>query len=100
MDARRNDWIRRNGLGLTAILIALGGTAVATTSGGGGDRVIRERVAPAEEASAVKAAKGRRGPRGPAGPPGPPGSPGAPGDQGPPGTSVACVGNGSGDAMV
>lgn len=62
--------MRSNVLGLVAIFIALGGTAVAT------------QVASKDKATSAKA-KVKRGPRGPAGPQGPAGGPGQPGPTGP-----------------
>lgn len=74
MDAARTlDFIRRNALGLIAIFIALGGTAVAT------------QVAPTTKVVKVEAAakkKGKAGPRGPQGPAGPQGPQGLQGPSG------------------
>ena len=74
-DARRSRdvalaWIRQNILGLVAIFIALGGTAMAT------------QVASEQNAKPAKAKKGKRGPRGGPGPPGAAGAPGMPGAPG------------------
>lgn len=62
-------WIRGNVLGLVAIFIALGGTAVAAQV--------------ADEQQAQTAKKGKRGARGPAGPAGPQGLTGLTGSAGP-----------------
>src|SRR5436190_14090488 len=64
---RGHAWVRSNVLGLVAIFIALGGTAVAT------------QVTGKDEKATSAKAKVKRGPRGPAGPQGPAGQPGPPG---------------------
>jgi hypothetical protein len=81
-------FIRSNVLGLVAILIALGGTAVATQRSSAPPKP----KAPAKTAAVAPAAfapqlahtakKGKRGPRGPAGPQGPEGPQGVQGLQG------------------
>ena len=72
-------WVRRNALGLVAIFIALGGTAVATQS-------VRTTKVVRLESSAHAAKKSKPGPRGPQGPPGPQGL------QGPAGPSTGPAG--------
>jgi hypothetical protein len=59
-------WIRSNILGLVAIFIALGGTAVATQVASSPDPDVAANAA-------KKKKKAKRGPAGPAGPQGPPG---------------------------
>jgi hypothetical protein len=70
----RYPWIRNNVLGLVAIFVALGGSAVAAGIAGHGSGPV-----------ARVAGKGRRGPRGPRGRRGPQGPKGVQGIQGPKG---------------
>jgi hypothetical protein len=67
-------WMRNNALGMTAIFIALGGTALATSVSSTTKVVTAPRA---------QIAKSRRGPRGPQGPPGPQGPQGIQGQVGP-----------------
>lgn len=71
-------WARRHALGLTAIMIALGGSAIATTSRVSREVVVEQRQAAPAKAMAtgergLRGPRGRRGPRGPRGAAGPAG---------------------------
>jgi hypothetical protein len=70
--------LRRHVVGLLALFVALGGTAVAVTS----DPAENGPTPSAETAKKKKAKKGRRGPQGPPGPQGAQGVPGQPGQDG------------------
>src|SRR5688572_1724452 len=78
-------WIRSNVLGLVAIFIALGGSAVAAQVAS--QKTIVQPVVKADNdaASAAKKKKKKRGRPGPPGSQGPQGLPGAPGAPGAPG---------------
>lgn len=73
-------WMRNNILGLVAIFVALGGTAIAAQVASNG---------PDANARVAKKKKAKRGPRGPAGPQG---VAGQPGPQGPAGPSTGSAG--------